>query len=84
MLIPYLLFLAIYLLGVLVVLLFGLSSLWHLLRYGSLSFNSVSLTLLMIAGTVIILFLSYRWLSAIDWSQTFDLTDFIFNLNPFK
>lgn len=84
MLIPYFIFLALYLLGVLVMLLFGLASLIHLLRFGFLSSTIVLTTMMIIIGLALILFLSYQILAPVDWQQTFDLGAFIYNLNPFR
>ncbi len=72
-----------YLLGVFIVLLFGLSSLYHLLRFGFFSQTSVAMTFLLIAGTVLILFFSYRLISPFDWSQSFDVWGFFVSLKPF-
>ncbi|MFZ5390975.1 MAG: hypothetical protein ACOZAJ_01725 [Patescibacteria group bacterium] len=83
LLIPYTLFLGLYLLGVVVLLFFGLASLYHLLRFASLSPVSVSMTFILIAGTAIIIFLSYQQLSIIDWSQSLDLRLVWQAINPF-
>ncbi|MFA4818375.1 MAG: hypothetical protein WC621_00875 [Patescibacteria group bacterium] len=84
MAVPYYIFLLIYLLIAVALLLYGASILWHLLRYGFLSWGSVFLTFIMIAGTVVVLFISYRTLAPVDWNQSFDLFGFIFNLNPLR
>jgi len=81
--IPYVFFLGLYLLGAAIVLLFGLSSLFHLLRFGFLSPVSVTMTFFLIAGTVVIVFLSYHSLVLIDWSHSLDLTVVWQAINPF-
>lgn len=83
MAIPYIYFLYIYLAGVGFLLLFGLSSLYHMLRFGFLSFVSVFTTFIMTAGVLTILFLSYQVLSLIDWKQSWDLTILFKAVNPF-
>ena len=72
-----------YLLAVFIVLLYGLSSLYHLLKFGFLSHTSVLMTFFLLSGTTLILFFSYRWLTAFDWSQTFDVWQFVVSLKPF-
>jgi hypothetical protein len=81
--IPFIAFLWFYVLAAFVVVLFGLSSLYHLLRFGILDTTSVTMTFILWAGTLCILFLSYRFITPFDWSQTFDLLDFAISLKPF-
>lgn len=83
MLIPYVAFLIVYLVCVAIVLLFSFASLYHLLRFGYLSPVSVGMTFALIAGTILILFISYEYLALIDWTQTWDVWAFISSLNPF-
>ncbi len=83
MAIPFTIFLGLYLLAVFIVLLFGLASLYHLLKFGVLSTTSVTMTFLLWAGTISILFASYRFISAFDWSQSFDVVNFAVSLKPF-
>lgn len=82
MLVPYYVFLLLYLACVAIVMLFSFASLYHLLRFGYLSPVSVGMTFGLIAGTILILFTSYRYLVLIDWSQTWDVWAFIVSLNP--
>lgn len=84
LLIPYLVFLGLYLLAVIVLMFFGLASLYHLLRFSALSPVSVGMTFILIAGTAIILFLSYQQLSIIDWQQSLDLRLVWQVINPFE
>ncbi|MBU1039145.1 hypothetical protein KKC17_02900 [Patescibacteria group bacterium] len=81
--IPYLFFLGLYLLAVVILLFFGLASLYHLLRFSALSPVSVTMTFIMMAGTAIIIFLSYQQLIVIDWQQSLDLRLVLQALNPF-
>lgn len=83
MAIPYVIFLGLYFLGVVILTFFAISSLYHLLKFGFFSPTSIFTTFIMIAGTALILFISYRELGAIDWSQSLDL-EFVFKtINPF-
>lgn len=83
MAIPYIVFLGLYLLAVVILAFFALASLYHLLKFGYFSPTSIFTTFIMIAGTALIVFISYRELSAIDWSQSLDL-EFVFSvINPF-
>jgi hypothetical protein len=83
MVIPYIVFLGLYVIGLTMLLIFGLSSLYHLLRYGFFTPTSVFMTGCLIAGTAIILFISYQYIGAIDWGQYFDLEFMVQNFNPF-
>ncbi len=83
MAIPFIYFLYVYLAGVGFLLLFGLSALYHMLRFGFLSLVSVATTFLMIAGVLTILFLSYQVLMQIDWQQAWDLEILFKAINPF-
>jgi hypothetical protein len=65
------------------VLLYALSSLFHLLKFGFFSPTSVFMTFVLMAGTALILFISYQYLSAIDWRQEFDVLEFLKSINPF-
>jgi len=62
---------------------FGISSLYHLLRFGFFTPTSIFMTFVLIAGTALIVFLSYQYIGAIDWSQSFDVELFARGLNPF-
>lgn len=83
MVIPYIYFLYAYLAAVVFLLLFGLSALYHMLRFGFLSLVSVTTTFVMIAGVLILLFLSYQILLQIDWQQAWDLEILFKAVNPF-
>lgn len=80
--IPYVAFLGLYLIVVVVMLFFALSSLYHLLRFGFFSPTSITMTFIMLAGTAFILFASYEQLVLIDWGQSLDLVTFVQELNP--
>lgn len=81
--IPFIAFLGFYLIAIFIVLVFGISSLYHLLRFGFFSPTSITTTFILIAGTVLIMFISYRLLIVFDWSQSFDAWAFIVSLKPF-
>ena len=80
---PFTIFLWFYLVAAFIVVLFGLSSLYHLLKFGLLSTTSVTTTFILVAGMVTILFVSYKLISPFDWSQSLDALDFITQLKPF-
>jgi len=82
MAIPYIIFLGLYVIGLTMLLIFGLSSLYHLLRYGFFTPTSIFMTFGLIAGTAVILFISYQYVGAIDWGQSFDIELMAKNLNP--
>lgn len=68
MTIPLIGFLFLYLLFVAVWLIFSLIALYHIIRYGQINFTTFLATFTYIAGSSLILFLSYGYLSRIDWS----------------
>lgn len=59
--------------GILVLLffVFALVNLYHLFAFGFLNFESYLVTFLFLAGTVLILFITYRLALQIDWSLSF-------------
>lgn len=81
--VPFIIFLGIYLMAVVVLLLFALSSLYHLLKFGFFSPTSIAMTFALIGGTAVILFASYGYLQAVDWSQSLDVGLLVQDLNPF-
>ncbi|MFA6306724.1 MAG: hypothetical protein WCV70_04210 [Patescibacteria group bacterium] len=68
MTIPLIAFLFLYLLFVFVWLIFSLIALFHMIKYGQINFTTFFITFTYIAGSIIILYLSYQYLSQIDWS----------------
>jgi hypothetical protein len=56
---------------VLAFLIFALVNLYHVLKFGFLGFESFFVTFIFIAGTVLILFITYKLGLEIDWTQTF-------------
>jgi hypothetical protein len=79
--IPLVAFLYLYLLFVLVWLIFSLIALYHILRYGQISFTSFLAIFMYVAVSVILLFLAFEYLSQIDWSV--NLTIFKIAPGPF-
>lgn len=71
--ISYYVFLIIYGLGLAIFVIFSLFNLYHLFVYGFLSYASFLATFLFLAGTVVVLFLTYQIGSQIDWTQMFTL-----------
>lgn len=49
---------------------FAFINLYHLIAYGFLSFESYFMTFIFIAGTVLILFITYKYGIEIDWDKT--------------
>jgi len=67
MTIPLVAFLYLYLLFILLWLIFSIIALYHIIRYGQISFFSVMVTMAYLMATMAVLFLSYEYLSQIDW-----------------
>ncbi|MBI4779411.1 hypothetical protein HY797_03090 [Candidatus Falkowbacteria bacterium] len=68
MTIPLIAFLFLYLLFVFIWLIFSLIALYHILRYGQISFTTFFTTFIYIVGAVIMFYFSFIYLSQIDWS----------------
>lgn len=68
MTIPLIAFLYLYLLFVFVWLIFSLIALYHILRYGQINFTTFLAAFVYAAAAAVMLNLSYRQLSQIDWS----------------
>ncbi|OGY41441.1 MAG: hypothetical protein A2Y82_00810 [Candidatus Buchananbacteria bacterium RBG_13_36_9] len=68
--ISYSVFLIIYGLGLACFTIYAIFNLYHLFAFGFLNFISFLATFLFLAGTIIILFLTYQIGSQIDWTQT--------------
>ena len=81
--IPYVIFLGLYLLAVLVILVFAFFSLYHLLRFGFRTTVNVTMTFVLIAGTIFILFLSHRSLNKVDWSAALEFETPVESVSPF-
>ena len=81
--IPYVVFLGLFLLGVLAVLVFGFFNLYHLIRFGFRTTVNVGMTFVLVAGTAFILFVSYRSLQQVDWTRTLELELPLEEVSPF-
>ncbi|MBI2459566.1 MAG: hypothetical protein HYV53_03385 [Parcubacteria group bacterium] len=68
MTIPLIGFLFLYLLFVFVWLIFSLIALYHMIKYGQMNFTTFFTSFAYLAGSALILFLSYGYLSQIDWN----------------
>jgi len=68
MTIPIIAFLYFYLLFIAVWLIFSLIALYHMIKFGQINFTSFLTTFIYLAGSAVIVFLSYQYLSRIDWS----------------
>ena len=68
MTIPLIAFLFLYLLFIVVWLIFSFVALFHIVKYGQVSFGTFIAAFIYIVGSVAILFFSYEYLSQIDWS----------------
>ncbi|MDD5340939.1 MAG: hypothetical protein PHC97_00705 [Patescibacteria group bacterium] len=53
--------------------LYALINLYHLFRFGFLSFTSFLATFLFLGATVLLLFITYKLGLPIDWTQTFTI-----------
>lgn len=67
--IPYSVILYVYLGLVGLFIIFCLVDLYHVVRFGFLNSTTVGMTFVFIAGSAILLFISYTYLKDIDWSQ---------------
>jgi hypothetical protein len=65
------LLLIIYGIFVLLFFIFALANLYHLFAYGFLNFESYLVTFFFLAGTVLILFITYTLAIQIDWTLSF-------------
>ncbi len=61
--------LVLYLIFVAIFIVFAIVNIYHLIAFGFLSFESFFMTFLLIAGTILILFITYKLGLAIDCSQ---------------
>lgn len=68
MTIPLIAFLFFYLLFVFVWLIFSLIALYHMIKYGQINFTTFLTIFIYIGISIILLFLSYQYLSRIDWN----------------
>lgn len=68
MTIPLIGFLFLYFLFVFVWLIFSLIALYHIIKYGQINFTTFIAAFAYLAGSAMILFFSYEYLSRIDWS----------------
>lgn len=82
--IPYTVFLGLYLLIAVVFVAFGLSSLYHLFRFGFLSTSAIIMSFVLMVGLVFIAALSYRMLSHIDWGQSLEFGQVVANFKAFN
>jgi hypothetical protein len=64
-------FLVIYGLALFLFVIFALINLYHLFKFGFISFTSFLATFLFLGATVLVLFITYKLGQSIDWSQTF-------------
>lgn len=80
---PYSYFLIVYLLAMAMILFFAAASLYHLVKYGFMSPLGMFMTLLLIAGTMYVLLLSYEALAAIDWKQQISIGQSANSFDPF-
>ncbi len=67
MTIPLISVLFLYLLFVVVWIIFSFIALFHIIKYGQVNFLTFFTTFIYIAGSIVILYLSYGYLSQIDW-----------------
>ena len=70
------LFLFIYLIYIVIFLFFSFFNLYHMLRYGFVSFWAYVITVGYIILTVLALFVSYYYIAQVDWTETLELLNF--------
>ncbi|MFH1255479.1 MAG: hypothetical protein V1667_03355 [bacterium] len=68
MTIPLTAFLFLYLLFVFICLVFSVIAIYHIMKYGQVNFATFAAVFIYAAGCAAVLFLSYLYLSRIDWS----------------
>jgi len=68
MTIPLIAFLYLYLFFVLIWLIFSAIAFYHIIKYGQINFVSLLAVALYLAASAVILFLSYQFLSRVDWN----------------
>jgi len=73
MTIPLAIFYYIYLIFVLGFLVFTVFNVYHLVRFGYLTFTNITIIVFYIVVSILILSISWRYTSAIDWQQSFEL-----------
>ncbi|NQT49564.1 hypothetical protein HQ571_02620 [Candidatus Kuenenbacteria bacterium] len=66
-------FLFIYLIYIAIFLFFSFFNLYHMLRFGFVSFWAYVITIGYIVLTLLALFVSYYYIAQIDWSYTIEL-----------
>lgn len=81
--VSYHVFLWVYLALASLTLLFIAASLYHLIRFSFETTVSVFMTFVLIAGTAVIVFVTYDQLRWVNWGETFDVWEFMLSLNPF-
>jgi hypothetical protein len=69
------LFLYIYCAFIAIYLIFVLFNLYHLIKFGFLTFGNVFISFIFIGVTVILLFFSFVYINTIDWTQSFTIFD---------
>lgn len=74
MTIPLIAFLYLYLLFVFIWFIFSLIAFYHMIRYGQIGFINFMASLAYFAVSTIILFLSFQFLSQIDWSAALTIS----------
>lgn len=73
MIIPYTLFLGLYLFGVLFIIVYVTINLLHVIRLSNFDTQAIAVTFIFLAGLFFILFMSYRSLIKIDWHKKIDV-----------
>lgn len=80
MMLPLIIFLYIYLALAFIFCLFAFFNLYHMVRFSFWTFASFLATFLFLAGTVIIFFLSFEEIRAVNWQQTVDVGSWAISL----
>ncbi|NCO23134.1 hypothetical protein COS23_01790 [bacterium (Candidatus Moisslbacteria) CG02_land_8_20_14_3_00_36_53] len=69
MAIPLYIFLCLYLVLIVVCLIFAFFNIYHIIRFGSLNFTTVFSSFLFLVGIIVTLWISYQWLSPVNWQE---------------
>jgi len=69
MTIPLTIFLVLYAAFLVFYVIFSFFNIFHLMKFGAISFTTYFMAFLYLAGILVVLFFSYQGLAAIDWSE---------------
>jgi len=70
---PLSIFLIIYFIFLVIFILFSYFDIYHLLKFGTLNITNFLVTFIYLGGSILIIFISWQYLSQIDWQQPIEL-----------